>query len=118
MWKLLPVFCSLLAAAPAWQIVALSSRPDKISGGDALLRIDVPNNAPLTGITVKRNGQDVTSSFRADASQHALIGLVRGLRTGQNLIEAFHAAGSTQLNLVNYASTGPGSTTGGGLSAR
>lgn len=101
-------FSVLAAAAPAWQIATLSSRPDKVSGGDALVRIDVPNNAPLTGITVRRNGQDISSSFRTDAAQHALIGLVRGLRPGQNTLEAFAAGASTaQLSVINYPSTGP-----------
>lgn len=98
----------LATAAPAWQISTISSRPDKVSGGDALVRIDVPNNIPLTGITVRRNGQDITASFRPDPAQHALTGVVRGLRLGQNTLEAFTGGTPTaQLSVINYPSTGP-----------
>ena len=106
--SLLALSALVAAAAPAWQISTISSRPDKVSGGDALVRIDVPNNAPLTGITVRRNGQDITSTFRPDPAQHALIGLVRGLRLGQNTLEAFTGGTpSAQLSVINYPATGP-----------
>lgn len=99
----------LAEAAPAYRISTLSTRPDKVSGGDVLVRVDVPDNAPLTGIIVRRNGQDVSNALRPDPAQHALIGLVRGLRPGQNTLEVF--TGSAQpaalLSVSNYPSSGP-----------
>ena len=70
-------------ATNAFRIVTLSSQPDKISGGDALVRVDVPEDVPLETITIKRNGQDITPAFRPQPSSHAFLGLVTGLRLGQ-----------------------------------
>src|ERR1700685_1602176 len=79
--------CAAIAysAPPArstFQITSLSNRPDMISGGDVLLRVDVPENVPLAQAIVKLNGTDVTASFKADAPEHSLTGLVKGLKNG------------------------------------
>lgn len=96
-------------AAPAFRLVTLSTRPDMVSGGDVLVRVDVPDHLPLAGITVKRNTQDITAVFRPDSAQHALLGLVRGLRLGQNTLEVFQggALPTAQLHLTNFPSSGP-----------
>lgn len=109
---LLLVLCASLPGfgAPGFQITTLSNRPDKISGGDALVRIEIPETSPITGLSVRRNGQDITSSFRADTAQRTLTGLVRGLRQGQNMLEVFTGPGATpaaQLSVINYPATGP-----------
>jgi hypothetical protein len=98
-----------LPAAPALRITTLSSRPDKVSGGDALVRVEVADNTPLNLIVVRRNGQDVTSAFRADGEHRALIGLVRGLRLGLNMLDASAGGGAAavELPVVNHPSTGP-----------
>jgi hypothetical protein len=103
-----------IVAAPAlagnsFRIVTLSSQPDKISGGDALVRVEVPKDVPLENITIKRNEQDVTKSFQAIVSSHALLGLLTGLRIGQNWLEAYDAVDrpAAQLSVVNFAATGP-----------
>jgi hypothetical protein len=106
----LPAAVSLaLSAAPAFRISTLSTRPDKVTGGDVLVKVDVPDALPLAGITVKRNTQDITAAFRPDAAQHALIGLVRGLRRGQNTLEVFQgsATPAASLSVVNYPLSGP-----------
>ena len=102
------MFPILLAIVLSFQITTLSTRPDKVSGGDVLVRIDVPDSTPLAEITVKRNGRDITAAFRPDPHHHALLGLVRGLRIGQNTLEAHHNATlAAQLSITNYPSTGP-----------
>jgi hypothetical protein len=106
----LPAALSLaLSAAPAFRISTLSTRPDKVTGGDVLVKVDVPDALPLAGITVKRNTQDITAAFRPDSAQHALIGLVRGLRRGQNTLEVFQgsATPAASLSVVNYPLSGP-----------
>jgi hypothetical protein len=104
----------MLAAVPvsetnSFRIVTLSNGADKLSGGDALIRVEAPRDVALQGIAIKRNGQDVTSAFRPDPALHGLIGLVTGLRVGQNWIEAFNNSErpSAQLSLTNFALTGP-----------
>ncbi|MBI2685215.1 MAG: hypothetical protein HYX27_02790 [Acidobacteria bacterium] len=103
------LLCLSAAASPGWQIATLSGRPDKVSGGETLVRVEVPANSPLTGISIRRNGQDVTASFRPEHPRHALLGLVRGLRIGQNTLEVFQGPGpaDAQLSIVNFPSTGP-----------
>jgi hypothetical protein len=101
-----------LAAESAFQITTVSNRPDKISGGDALVRINVPDNVAAGQISVRLNGQDITPSFRPDAAEHAWMGLVKGLKLGPNQLEVFAKALGTgtpaaQLTLTNFPITGP-----------
>jgi len=117
--------CLLIAAVSAFQlsgappapstfgISSLSNRPDKISGGDALIRIEVPENLPLNQVAVKLNGGDATAMFRADAPEHVLIGLVKGLKIGENQIEVSGGKASSgkvpgaHLTLTNHSISGP-----------
>ncbi len=118
-WNLLCTFASIavllnsaLAANSAFKITTVSSRPDMISGGDALVRVDVPDKLPTGQAAIRLNGQDITPAFRSDPSAHALIGLVRGLNPGQNRLEVFSStkaggAPADQLTLTNHSITGP-----------
>ena len=90
-------------------ITSLSSRPDAVSGGNALVRISVPSGIPLAEIMVLLNSQDVTSSFQPEASGNSLLGLVQGMPLGRNELLAKDArvALSARLTLTNYPITGP-----------
>ena len=90
-----------LPASTEFQITSLSTRPDMVTGGDVLVRIDVPESVALEKAAVKLNGRDITGSFRAEG--HALIGLVQGLRPGANTLEA----GTARLTVTNHPITGP-----------
>src|SRR5260370_16451325 len=48
-----------LSSRHRFLISVLSSRPDRVSGGDALVRVDVPRTTPLTCVRVFRNDYDV-----------------------------------------------------------
>src|SRR5215469_5717746 len=63
-------------------ISVLSSRPDMVSGGDALVRVDVPRSAPLACVRVFRNDDDVTAACALIPAEHALQGLVNGFELG------------------------------------
>jgi hypothetical protein len=102
-----PVF-----AADGLAITTLSSRPDMVSGGNALVRVDAPGQFPLSHIVIKLNGQDVTAMFHADQAARTFIGLVTGLNLGPNALEVFtnptgNGQAAEQATLVNYAITGP-----------
>jgi hypothetical protein len=95
-----------------FRIETLSTKPHLVSGGNVLVRIEVPKNIQLKQVRVELNGNDVTGMFRADTSQHGLISLVEGLRPGKNTLEAStsrHGDGwqSSQLTLTNYPINGP-----------
>ena len=86
----------------------LSSAPDQVSGGDALVRVRAGLGVRLDTIRVRRNGADVTATFTADALQHALVGLVTGLHEGPNSVEASaHGAEHAALTLVDHPISGP-----------
>ncbi len=91
-----------------FRVTTLSSRPGMVSGGDALVRIDVPSTAPLGKIIVKLNGQDVSHALHADPKAHTLTGLIAGLKLGENGLEVFSGPKRiAQLTLKNYPTTGP-----------
>src|SRR3546814_2198205 len=48
----------------------LSSSPDQVSGGDALVRVDVPSDIPLGQVSVELNGVDVTNAFAPAPGEH------------------------------------------------
>ena len=100
-------------ADPGIRITTLSSRPDIVSGGNALVRISVPGGVPLTGVMVLLNRQNVTSAFQPEATGNSLLGLVQGMTLGRNELIANvlgpnnQVALSGRLTLTNYPITGP-----------
>src|SRR5882672_7777077 len=90
-------------------IVTLSTRPSYVSGGDVLVRVGVSRRVALSDVEVRLNGADVTSAFLPDASGDALVGLVAGLRNGDNLITAAarRASRTARLEVRNSPSSGP-----------
>src|SRR3712207_6640322 len=80
---------SAASAAPtsALTVDVLSNRSDLISGGDALVAIDLPAGVGPSSVRVTDDGRDVTSAFarRADGR---FEGLVTGLDLGRNVLVA------------------------------
>src|SRR5205823_1558873 len=76
-------------------ITVLSSRPDLVSGGDALLAVNGDGLITL-------NGADVTAAFKP-VSGGKRIGLVEGLKLGANILKA----GDASLTLTNHPISGP-----------
>ena len=109
---------SLMVAAQAgeglshFEIVPLSNRADLVSGGDALLEVRVPKNVPLTRVSLRLNGHEVSSAFRADAASHTLRGVVTGLVNGDNEFAAEargrgHDEPQARLRITNHPIGGP-----------
>src|SRR5688572_27937385 len=71
-----------------FRIRTLSTKPELVSGGDVLVRIEVPRKVSLQSVRVELNGRDISGSFRADAAGRTLTGLVTGLRLGENTLKA------------------------------
>jgi len=94
----------LLGAAPKLTVTVLSSRPDMVSGNDALIEIKTTGAQKLQ---VKVNGRDVSQVFHADAARGSMIGLVDGLRAGPNTVIVKAGSATTKLQLVNHPITGP-----------
>ena len=103
------------AAAPRraeeFTISVLSSDPRQVSGGDALVQVDVPRNVPPHRVRVTRNGIDVTEQF-ARGEGRTLVGVVDGLEIGPNELRVAangqgHGRPTAQLTLVNHSIGGP-----------
>jgi hypothetical protein len=93
------------ADAHAVRIDVLSSRPDQVSGGDALVRVQAPRGL-LAKVRVRRNGADVTDAFAQ--RDGALVGLVDALRSGGNELSVEHKRHElAELRITNHPITGP-----------
>lgn len=100
------VLCGAVAA-PSWAarpagaltITVLSNRADLVSGGDVLTGVSAPARMSL-------NGQEVSDAFvpRGDGR---LIGVVRGLRLGDNELTATAAGQGARLVITNHPLSGP-----------
>ncbi|HVN01366.1 MAG TPA: DUF6351 family protein [Caulobacteraceae bacterium] len=100
-WIVLAV-CALAAGQAGAQVKSietLSSRPDRVSGGAALVQI-VDLGATPAPVTL--NGADITGEFRS-GPPNVRTGLVTNLRLGANVIRA----GGATLKLTNYPISGP-----------
>ncbi|HWI32217.1 MAG TPA: DUF6351 family protein [Microbacterium sp.] len=91
------------AAGKTVSIEVLSSRPDSVSGGDAL--VEVRGAAPSSRILAA--GADVTDSFRASGG--ALLGSVDGLPLGASEVVVTSAKGheAASLQVINHPASGP-----------
>lgn len=90
-------------------VTVLSSKAERVSGGNALVQINMPSNAGATDkLTVKVNGNDVTSVFKADSTGQVLVGTVTGLNNGDNAVAATVGnSAAASLTLTNYPIAGP-----------
>lgn len=91
------------------EISVLSGRPDTVTGGDALVRIDVPVNVPVHRVRVAADGVDVTSAFVADSRARTLTGVVTGLPEGDSSITTSGPSprADAELTVTNHPRTGP-----------
>lgn len=92
------------AAAPTMQV--LSSRPEHVSGGDALVEVTLSD--PAASLAVTLNGVNVSSTFQADPLRAGRrLGLVTGVANGANTLVATAAGASTSLSMTGYPASGP-----------
>ncbi|MGY2067105.1 DUF6351 family protein [Blastococcus sp. SYSU DS0619] len=88
------------------EISVVSSRPDAVSGGDALVRVDLPRGVKPDRVRVLLGREDVSGEFRA--SDGGLLGLVDGLTPGEHVLRASaRGAGSASLEITAHPGAGP-----------
>ena len=97
--------------SPPLVITTLSTNPDRVSGGDVVVRIDVPVGVALDKVQMSLNSADVTGAFQPAGTGHALVGLVTGLKDGDNVLKVAAKDANPSLNgrldLRNFPSYGP-----------
>ncbi|MEO3793026.1 DUF6351 family protein [Nonomuraea sp. B10E15] len=89
------------------RLVALSARPELVTADDVLVTAEVPRDHPLEAVRITLNGADITGSFLADTSAHALTGLADRLRPGHNRLVATAGPLRDHLVMTNHPASGP-----------
>jgi hypothetical protein len=94
------------AIASKIEVSAASTRPEYVSGGDVLVRVDAAGT-----VRVERDRTDVTAAFHR-MPDGSLLGLVDGLSPGKHTIVAreprgHHGGPSGRLTVVDHSITGP-----------
>ncbi len=113
--RLLTATALLLTGVVAWPASAaddgsglairtLSNRADLISGGDAVIQVDLP--AGVQTARVALNGHDVSDAFSV-RDNGKFQGLLTDLHDGINTVSATAGGESTQLTVTNHPSGGP-----------
>jgi len=94
-------------ALPTLHIDVLSDRADLISGGDALVAVDLPAGADPSAVRVTAGARDVTSQFAMRANGR-FEGLLTGLELGPNLVTAtLPGTSDGTVTIVNHPIGGP-----------
>ena len=93
-------------AARALEIDVLSSRPDAVTGGDALTRIDVPKGVDPRRVAVRLDGRGVSGAFRV--RRGGLVAVLNGLTPGKHkLLATARRAHPELVRITTYPGTGP-----------
>jgi Tannase-like family of unknown function (DUF6351) len=86
------------ASAQTLNVEVLSSRPELVSGGSALVRITGASGAPA----VTLDSKDVSGAFKTD-TRGGFVGLVEGLKDGDNRLVAKGGGREASVTLRNHA---------------
>ena len=100
----------VLAQSARLEIKTLSSRPDMVSGGDALVEVNAPAGAQLNQLTLTLNGKDVTNQLELDPTTGSFRGLISEMNLGDNMLLAKLKSpkpAQASLSVTNYPITGP-----------
>ena len=91
-----------------YRLDVLSSSPDQVSGGDALVEIEYPDGVETTDLAVFRNDASITDDFEEHPDQRAITGVVDELDEGENTLSV-ESDGQEVLEeiLVNHPKIGP-----------
>jgi hypothetical protein len=108
------VCAGLLPLAPAFadrpgqlRIEVLSTRADLVTGGVALVAVDLPSGVKPSSVRVKVGNRDVTRKFAVRPSKR-FEALVTGLRKGRNVVTATaRGARGARLTITNHPIGGP-----------
>jgi hypothetical protein len=84
----------------------LSNRADLITGGDALVEVLLPPHADADDIRVTIDRRDVTSEFAVRADGR-FLGLITGLRNGENHLTASSGERQATIPITNHPIGGP-----------
>jgi hypothetical protein len=88
------------------EVKVLSSQPDMVSGGSAL--VQVTSQAEIQKLSIWADDREVTSAFHVSPRTQTLIGLVDSLAAGKNRLEVKSGRKVlAKLEIINHGITGP-----------
>ena len=91
--------------APVVQLLALSSKPEYVTGGDLLVAVI---SSTADAVQLRLNGTAIATPLKPDPTDASRsLALVSGLALGANTLEAVSGATVARLVLTNYPLTGP-----------
>ncbi|MGZ5417450.1 MAG: DUF6351 family protein [Nocardioides sp.] len=93
------------APTKALTIKVLSNRADLVSGGDVLLAVRLPRGLDADKVRILVGDRQVTEDFRL--SGRRLMGLVDGLRVGDNVVRVKAPGYAGQRVVTNHPNGGP-----------
>lgn len=96
--------CDGTDVIPAPDMEVLSSKPEYISGGDALVSVKVKNSGAQVRAVL--NGTDISSAFKKTTND-VWVGTVSGMKMGANTLVADSGGTPTTVTLTNFPITGP-----------
>jgi Tannase-like family of unknown function (DUF6351) len=90
------------------RVEVVSSRPEYVTGGDALVAVTLPAGVAADDVAVVAAGTDVTDVFSVDPDDDArLVGLVTDLPDGAADIAVTAGDRSASATVTNHPATGP-----------
>ncbi|MCW3038433.1 MAG: hypothetical protein JWM31_338 [Solirubrobacterales bacterium] len=96
------------AASARVRVRVLSSRPDLITGGDAVVAVDLGPGVDRRRLRVLLNGRSVTAVFDRSGTRGPVLGHVTGLHLGSNALVARLKRGpGARLRIVDHPVGGP-----------
>ncbi|MFC7547965.1 DUF6351 family protein [Plantactinospora sp. GCM10030261] len=84
------------------RIEVLSSRPDQVTGDDALIRVRFGPRVRPRDVRITVNGTDVTAALPVDPDGRSRTGRVARLSDGPNTVRATARFADARLRLVNH----------------
>jgi Tannase-like family of unknown function (DUF6351) len=95
------------AASSGVTMTALSADPARVTGGDVLLAVNLPDAASRDSLRVTAGDRDVTPAFHPGSDPTTMVGLVAGLTQGVNTVTASAGGASASLAITDYPIEGP-----------
>ena len=87
---------------------SISSRPEMVSGGDAIVQVRIPSGADMNNVRIWRGTSNLTGTFETVPGSPGLIQAKVPVGSGDSVIRATLPGYTTQrLTLVNHALSGP-----------
>ena len=94
-------------ASDVARIIPLSARPDMVSGGDLLVRVEVPSGVSPDAVSVRVGDRDVTGQFRV-VDDGGMEGLITDLGPGASVLSVTTGEGvPVRLEVRSHPLSGP-----------